>query len=148
MKARGWKSKDTLQRALVELLGTGMIEKTRQGGLHCPTLYAFTWLPIEECGGKLDVKATSVPSNLWRQSERGGDISKKQIATPTVGAHRPDYRGKDGEQRTDYGGALPRPSGLNRPFGLFLCPDHRAPSKNLPSGSAEVDVARAGKVQP
>jgi hypothetical protein len=47
-----------------------MIEKTRQGGLHCATLYAFTWLPIEECGGKLDIKATVVPSHLWQQSER------------------------------------------------------------------------------
>jgi hypothetical protein len=68
MKLRGWKSKDTLHRALRELLEAGLIEQTRQGGLHCPTLYAFTWLGIDECGGKLDVPANSVPSNLWRRS--------------------------------------------------------------------------------
>ena len=67
MKARGWKSKDTLRRALLELLASGMIEQTRQGGLHCPSLFAFTWLPIDDCGDKLDVPATSVPSGLWRR---------------------------------------------------------------------------------
>ncbi|MGH8041286.1 MAG: hypothetical protein ACREPN_04490 [Rudaea sp.] len=67
MKRRGWKSKDTLRRALLELLAVGLIEQTRQGGLHCPTLYAFTWLPIDECGGKVDVKPNPVPTNAWRQ---------------------------------------------------------------------------------
>lgn len=68
MRKRGWKSKDTLQRALRELIDAGMIEQTRQGGLHCASLFAFTWLPIEECGGKLDVRATLVPSSLWRKN--------------------------------------------------------------------------------
>ncbi|MUV15437.1 hypothetical protein GN331_14620 [Lysobacter sp. HX-5-24] len=67
MKMRGWKSKDTLRRALLELLTSGMIEQTRQGGLHCPTLYAVTWLGIDECGGKLEVQSTSVPSGRWRR---------------------------------------------------------------------------------
>jgi hypothetical protein len=67
MKRRGWKSKDTLRRAVLELLAAGMIEQTRQGSLHWPTLYGFTWLPINECGGKLDVRASPVPSNRWRQ---------------------------------------------------------------------------------
>lgn len=66
MKLRGWKSKDTLQRALEELLASGLIERTRQGGLHCPSLYAVTWLGIDDCGGKLDVAPNAVPSNRWR----------------------------------------------------------------------------------
>lgn len=70
MKRRGWKSKDTLRRALLELLAAGLIALTRQGSLHCPTLYAFTWLPINECGGKLDVKPNPVPSNAWRQQKQ------------------------------------------------------------------------------
>lgn len=70
MKARGWKSKDTLRRALDELLAAGMVQLTRQGGLHCPSLYAVTWLAIDECGGKLDVKPNPVPSGLWRQPTR------------------------------------------------------------------------------
>ena len=67
MKVRGWKSRDTLTRALAELLERGLIEKTRQGGRHRCSLYALTWLPINECCGKLDVSATRVPSGLWKQ---------------------------------------------------------------------------------
>lgn len=70
MRKRGWKSKDTLRRALTELLEAGMIEMTRQGGLHCPNLYAFTWLAIDECGDKLDCSPTSAPSGLWRKPAR------------------------------------------------------------------------------
>lgn len=68
MKVRGWKSKDTLRRALLELLDAGMIEQTRQGGLHCPSLFAFTWIEIHECGGKLELPATSVASGKWRRT--------------------------------------------------------------------------------
>lgn len=67
LKPRGWKSRDTLTRALAELLELGLIEKTRQGGRHCCSLYALTWLPIDHCGGKLEVSATRVPSGLWKQ---------------------------------------------------------------------------------
>lgn len=67
MKQRGWRSKDTLHRAIRELLAFGMIELTRQGGLHGASLYAFTWLPIEECGGKLDVTPTRVASSKWKR---------------------------------------------------------------------------------
>lgn len=68
MRNRGWKSKDTLQNAKVELLASGLIEKTRQGGLHHADLFAFTWIEIHECSGKLDVKPTKTASNLWRRS--------------------------------------------------------------------------------
>ncbi|MFA1262192.1 hypothetical protein ACDI97_12395 [Xanthomonas axonopodis pv. fascicularis] len=67
MHKRGWKSKDTLRKALLELLDAGLIEQTRQGGLHWCSLFAFTWMGIDECGGKLDVKPNAVPSNLWRK---------------------------------------------------------------------------------
>lgn len=66
MKLSGWKSKDTLHRALKELLEAGMIELTRHGGLHGPSLYAFTWMAIDDCRGKLDIAATRVASGKWR----------------------------------------------------------------------------------
>lgn len=71
MRRRGWKSKDTLRRALLELLAAGMIEQTRQGGLHCPSLFAFSWIEIHECGGKLEVSATRTPSGKWRTPTPG-----------------------------------------------------------------------------
>jgi hypothetical protein len=66
MQKRGWKSRDTLARAIRELLELGLIEKTRQGGLHECSLYALTWLAIDECDGKLDVPTSRVASALWR----------------------------------------------------------------------------------
>lgn len=68
MRLRGWRSKDTLQRALEELQRFGMIELTRQGGLHGPSLYAFTWMPIDRCKVRLDVPESKVPSAKWKQS--------------------------------------------------------------------------------
>jgi hypothetical protein len=66
MRNRGWKSKDTLQRAITELLHSGIIELTRQGGLIGPSLYAFTWLPINESRVRLDVASTNVASGRWK----------------------------------------------------------------------------------
>ncbi len=72
MEKRGWRSRDTLGRAIKDLLGSGFIMKTRQGekghenGHRKPTLYAVTWLGIDECGGKLDVRPSPVPLNLWK----------------------------------------------------------------------------------
>ena len=66
LQPRGWRSRDTLGRALAELLHYGLIEKTRQGGLNHCSLYALTWLAIGECRNKLDVPATRVASCLWK----------------------------------------------------------------------------------
>lgn len=70
MRGRGWKSRQTVDRALLELLAAGFIEKTKQGGLHCPNLYALGWLPIDECGGKLDLSPSTAPPGRWRNSQR------------------------------------------------------------------------------
>lgn len=69
MQPLGWKSRDTLTRALAELLHFGLIEKTRQGGLNRCSLYALTWRPIDECSGKLEAGATRVPSGLWKEPQ-------------------------------------------------------------------------------
>lgn len=82
MHPLGWKSRDTLTRALAELLHFGMIEKTRQGGMHRCSLYALTWRPIDECGDKLDVRPTITPSGLWNEPQPA--MPKKQNAN-TVG---------------------------------------------------------------
>lgn len=68
MHPLGWGSKETLALAIADALRFGMLEKTRQGGLHMCSLYALTWRAIDECGGKLDVPATRIPSGLWKLS--------------------------------------------------------------------------------
>ena len=68
MKRRGWRSKDTLTRALRGLLERAFITKTRQGGKHRCSLYAVTWREIHECDGKLDVRPTRVASGAWKNN--------------------------------------------------------------------------------
>lgn len=61
LKLRGWNSDDTMRRALKALIDAELVMLTRQGGRNLCSLYAFTWLPINECGGKLDVAETTTP---------------------------------------------------------------------------------------
>ena len=67
MKSRGWNSPSTLDKAKKQLLKVGLLSITREGGKHRCSLYAITWHPINECNGKLCVKATSHPSNDWKK---------------------------------------------------------------------------------
>lgn len=79
MQPLGWNSRATLADAVSDALRFGMIEKTRQGGRHACNLFALTWLPIHECGGKLDRAATRVPSGLWKQPPLSAE---QKIASP------------------------------------------------------------------
>jgi hypothetical protein len=67
MKKQGWKSKQTLYLAINELLHYGWLVHTRIGELNkTPHLYGITFHPIDECKGKLDIKATKVPPGTWK----------------------------------------------------------------------------------
>ena len=67
LKAKGWKAPDTRHWAMREASHYGLIVLTRQGGLNRASLYALSWHPIDECGGKLDCSATKVPPGTWRE---------------------------------------------------------------------------------
>ncbi len=67
MEKRGWRSKGTLYRAVRQLLKTEFIQLTQQGGKHKPSLYAVTFKAVDECNGKLEIKATAVAANTWKQ---------------------------------------------------------------------------------
>lgn len=79
---RGWRSSDTLDRSLKELLHFGFISLTRQGGRNSASLYAITWRPIDECGGKLDCPATDIASNEWKEP-RGPFKRVPKITSPS-----------------------------------------------------------------
>ena len=68
MKERGWKSSDQLSRAKKELLRSGLVVVSRQGGRNKASLYALTWFPIHECKGKLDIHPTTRAPNNWKTS--------------------------------------------------------------------------------
>ncbi|MBG14107.1 MAG: hypothetical protein CL553_13455 [Alcanivorax sp.] len=65
LKPWGIKSRTTAQRAVSELLDANLILRTREGQFLNPggrcALYALTWLPIDDCGGKLEVASTNTP---------------------------------------------------------------------------------------
>ena len=56
MRNRGWSSRDTLARAISDLIGAGLVIRTRDGMFQNPhskcALYAITWQSIDECAGK------------------------------------------------------------------------------------------------
>lgn len=68
MKSKGWRSKATLYRALNELLNREFVIVSRQGGRHVCSLYALTFLAIDDCKGKLDINETTVPSSAWKKN--------------------------------------------------------------------------------
>jgi hypothetical protein len=78
MKLYGWNSQGSIHKALAELLALGFIEQTRQGGRNQCSLYAVTWLAIDDCKGKLDVSPTNVASNLWKP-ENAGKIDRRFV---------------------------------------------------------------------
>ena len=57
MRKRGWKSNDQLFKARKELLDRGLILTSRQGGRNKASLFALTWLQIDDCKGKLDIQS-------------------------------------------------------------------------------------------
>ena len=93
MRKRGWSSKDQLSKALKELLDGGWLMVTRQGGRHSATLYAVTFMPIDACGGKLDVKATATAPHLWKKTDDGA--CEINFPSPPHGAMCPATRVND-----------------------------------------------------
>ncbi|MGH8503836.1 MAG: hypothetical protein ACREVE_15495 [Gammaproteobacteria bacterium] len=87
MRRRGWRSKGTLHKATKELRDTGWIAVARQGGRNKASLYAITFLPVDECGGKLDIAATVAPLGWWQRDRFGTrnvcqfDTRREQVAT-------------------------------------------------------------------
>lgn len=68
LKRRGWRSQNTLNKAIQEAIHLNLIVKTRQGGLYnTPCLYAVTWLNIDHCKGKMDLQSpTKTALNTWK----------------------------------------------------------------------------------
>lgn len=89
MEKRGWKSRDTLDRARKELLDVELILVSRRGDRKRPNLYALTFFAIDECGGKLDIKPTEKPTSRWRLHEPFPPI-KTRISPPPSGLNEVD----------------------------------------------------------
>lgn len=73
MKEWGW-TKDTLRKAINDLIEAQFLIVTRQGGYHNkPNLYAFTFYAINDCldkngRKKIDVKPTAKAPDYWKHN--------------------------------------------------------------------------------
>lgn len=97
MRKYGFRSSDTLDSAKKQLLQRGLIIETRAGRFTNPggvcALYAITWQPIDECGGKLDVPATSKPVRAFSLENH----HLKKTPCPVSGSEAPKNGAKDKE---------------------------------------------------
>ena len=94
MKARGWASNDTLQRALRELEAGAWIVRTRQGGRHIGcNLYALSWEPVDSCDGKHQHPVSNKASHAWKNAIGRPDSGQRKAGNRTarpVGIRKPD----------------------------------------------------------
>lgn len=69
MSGRGWISRESLYLARDELLHYGFIQisRVRRYRSQC-ALYGLTFFAVNDCGGKLDIPSSTVPSNIWKES--------------------------------------------------------------------------------
>ena len=75
MKKRGFSSKETLSNALSELVAAEMLVLTRQGTFrkNSPSLYAVTWLPIDDFPNKnMELASTTSPMRKFSVERQQG----------------------------------------------------------------------------
>ena len=75
MKKRGFSSKQTLSHALTELVAAEMLVLTRQGTFRksSPSLYAVTWLPIDDFPNKnMELASTTLPMRKFSVERQQG----------------------------------------------------------------------------
>lgn len=98
LKHRGL-GKNVVARCKAELLAANLIIQTRTGRFlnpgGVPALFALTWRPIDDCGGKLEVSSTTTPPRKFSI-----DNNKKPI--PKSGQGSSMKTGRQ-QQRNDKG---------------------------------------------
>jgi hypothetical protein len=75
MQKRGFSSKETLSNALAELVAAEMLVLTRQGTFrkNSPSLYAVTWLPIDDFPDKnMELASTISPMRKFSVEKQQG----------------------------------------------------------------------------
>lgn len=123
----GWRSVDTIRRAIEDLEACGLLVKTRQGGKRMPSLYAVTWAdlatPPERYALDIDrakwgtqyrgayrtpTKPESAPqvsrTAAATAARRAAAVLRKNASTgPSDGQHPPGFGPSHGHQTSSYG---------------------------------------------
>ncbi len=85
MKARGWRSEATLNKAKRELLERGLIVETRKGARpNKASLYAVTWYALDDCAGKLDMSPQAFPRGAYKLHNPRPTLAKVTALLRTV----------------------------------------------------------------
>ena len=91
LRGRGWRSQDTINNAVEQLIDAGLVVRSREGrfcnpGGRCHH-YALTWLSVDECLGKdLDLAPTTTTIGKFsleanaNPSPGTGDVSHQKPA--------------------------------------------------------------------
>lgn len=67
---RGW-GVQKLVRCTKEAEEASFLIRTKQGGMRIgANFHGVTWLPIDECDGRIDHPAERVPSHAWRRDHQ------------------------------------------------------------------------------
>lgn len=66
MQKKGW-SASTLADAKKELLRKNWLSQTRQGYKKICSLFALSWIPLDDCGDKLDIKPDAYQMRSLKQ---------------------------------------------------------------------------------
>lgn len=89
MKERGWNSNNLLNKAKQELISKNWITKTKQGGMGIGAdLFAITWQPINDCGGKLEVPSTTLAPRKFKPLPKKMPHQLVVQKTPDSGAYK------------------------------------------------------------
>lgn len=97
LKEQGWKSKETLNNAVLECEHYQVISRTKQGGRNAPNYHALTWWPVHEIAKRpLDVGPSLGATNSWKEPRQMFEkpepkVGKKILGTPD-GASLPARR--------------------------------------------------------
>lgn len=79
MQKYGWKD-STRKRALKQLEDAELIIKTRQGHKRRCSLYAVSWLPIDDCPGKgLEINSTTKPYANYKGEWQAKNFKKNRF---------------------------------------------------------------------
>lgn len=84
LKARGWRSKATISRAIAELLDADLVTRTRAGRFLNPggrcALYAINWYPINDLPHlELDVAPTRGPVRVFKPAATKNDTDSNRV---------------------------------------------------------------------
>lgn len=82
MGKEGWGSRNTVEKARTELEQRGWIVRTRQGWRHRCSLYAVTFQPVNECGGKLEEPSNITSLGFWKEG-RNPWLERQLKSRPT-----------------------------------------------------------------